>query len=67
MHDRLVTSCLMIVCQVCYKAAEAGHMHILQYAHEQGCPWDARVLEEATARDDMMMIQYAREHGCPVV
>jgi hypothetical protein len=42
-------------------------MHILQYAHEQGCPWDARVVDAAARRDDVRMLEFAMEHGCPVV
>jgi hypothetical protein len=37
----------------------------LAYAHEHGCPWDARTCEAAARRGKLNTLRYAHEHGCP--
>jgi hypothetical protein len=50
---------------VALKATEGGHLHCLQYAHEQGYPWDERVTNESAQRGFLDCLQYAHENGCP--
>jgi hypothetical protein len=42
-----------------------GRLECLQYAHEHGCPWNARVMEMAAASGYLECVVYAREKGCP--
>jgi hypothetical protein len=37
----------------------------LAYAHEHGCPWDARTCESAANFGRLDALRYAHEHGCP--
>ena len=38
---------------------------MLKYLHENGCPWNEEVCEEAAANGDLDILKYARENGCP--
>ena len=38
---------------------------MLQWAHEKGCPWDARTCAQIAKRGDLQMLQWAHEKGCP--
>ena len=42
----------------------AGDASILQYAHERGCPWDARTCTAAARVGNLKAFMYAHEHGC---
>jgi hypothetical protein len=46
-------------------AAEGGHLECLQYAHQQGCPWDVRTCTNAKRGGHLKCLQYAHEQGCP--
>lgn len=37
----------------------------LQYAHENGCPWDEHTCTKAASSGSLACLQYARENGCP--
>jgi len=45
-------------------AASLGYLHIVQYLHERGCPWDEQVLKSATALGYWEILSYAIENGC---
>ncbi len=32
--------------RTCEEAAKNGHLECLKYAHENGCPWDAKIIYE---------------------
>lgn len=38
----------------------------IQYAHENGCPWDENVTRIAVEHRHIQCIKYAYEHDCPV-
>ena len=46
-------------------AAENGHLIILRYARENGCPWDERTYAVAAEKGYLDILEYARENGCP--
>jgi hypothetical protein len=46
-------------------AAEGGHLEVLKWAHENGCPWDARTCWAAAKAGHLEVLQWARENGCP--
>ena len=47
------------------KAAMTGRLDVLQYLHENGCPWDERTCWKAALGGHLDMLQYAHENGCP--
>ena len=51
--------------RTCSYAAEGGHLECLKYAHEKGCPWDAKTCSEAAQRGHLECLKYAHEKGCP--
>ena len=40
-------------------------MHVIKYAHENGCPWDENVCSEASKGGCLDVLKYAHENGCP--
>jgi len=38
---------------------------VLQWAREQGCPWDSLTCTHAVYGGHMDMLRWARENGCP--
>ena len=50
---------------VCDDAAEAGHLHILKWAHEHGYPWNEYTCSYAARNGHLECLTYAHEHGCP--
>ncbi|KAI8468012.1 MAG: hypothetical protein J3K34DRAFT_394761 [Monoraphidium minutum] len=53
--------------EVCARAADDGHLPVLQWARRQEppCPWDERVCKAAAARCDLAMLQWARRQKPP--
>ena len=47
--------------KTCTAAAKKGHLEVLQWAHENGCPWN----EETWTYAKSHCRQYLIEHGCP--
>ena len=47
------------------KAAENGHLAVLQWARAQGCPWDEWTCAEAAKNGHLAALQWARAQGCP--
>ncbi|KAL6059439.1 Ankyrin repeat domain containing protein [Balamuthia mandrillaris] len=50
---------------VCALAARRGSLEMVQWAKENGCPWDATFMAEATKTDHLEIVKWARENGCP--
>ena len=44
-------------------AAEGGHLGVLQWARENGCPWDEDVLLNAARKGDLCVVQWTCENG----
>ena len=42
-----------------------GQLACLQYAHENGCAWNADVCAYAASRGHLKCLKYAKENGCP--
>jgi len=38
---------------------------VLQYLHENGCPWDRNTCSHAAANGHLPVLQYLHENGCP--
>ena len=47
------------------RQAEGGHLEILRWAHENGCPWDEDTCAAAARCEDLAVLQWLRENGCP--
>ena len=48
----------------CFHAALGGHLDVLQWAREHGCPWNERTCESAALGKHLSVLQWAKEHGC---
>ena len=42
-----------------------GLLECLKYAHERGCPWDAKTCWYAAKYGHLECLKYAHERGCP--
>lgn len=42
-----------------------GHLDCLQYAHENGCPWDHETCTLAARGGNLGCFRYATANGCP--
>jgi hypothetical protein len=51
--------------QICDKAAEHGHLEILQWARSQECPWNACTCAWSAQNGHLEVLQWARDNGCP--
>ena len=49
----------------CARAAGGGHLHVLKYAHENGCPWNEETCASAAREGHLNVLKYAHEKGCP--
>jgi hypothetical protein len=45
-------------------AATCNTLHVLQFLHAEGCPWDRTVTEAAARRGDVEMLSWLRAQGC---
>ena len=50
---------------LCRIACEFGHLHCLQYLHQNGFPWNNMVTASAAYYNHLDCLQYAHENGCP--
>jgi hypothetical protein len=46
-------------------AALRGHIVVLQWAHDNGCPWDEETCGQAAYFGHSDILQWARANGCP--
>jgi len=52
----------------CSHAARGGHLEVLKWAREHGCPWNENgycVCDDAASGGHLEVLKWAREHGCP--
>ena len=49
----------------CEIAAKNGHLEVLKYARENGCPWDEWTCSFAARNGHLEVLKWARENGCP--
>jgi len=49
----------------CSWAAEGGHLEVLKWARENGCPWNERTCSCAAKGGHLEVLKWARENGCP--
>ena len=49
----------------CRRAAENGHLDVLQWARENGCEWDYWTCCRAADNGHLYVLKWARENGCP--
>ena len=48
------------------EAAREGHLEIIEYAHDNDCPWGLSTAFNAVSRGDLQMLRYGTEHGMPL-
>jgi hypothetical protein len=48
----------------CELAAKSGHLDILKWARENGCPWNEWTCFYAVENDHLEVLKWARENGC---
>lgn len=46
-------------------ASRSGHLDILKWAREKGCPWDHMTCRAAAEGGHSEVLQWARQNGCP--
>ena len=51
--------------QLMIAAAKGGCLQTLQWAREQGCPWDRSVSDAAAEGGHLAVLQWLRQEGCP--
>ena len=49
----------------CARAAMCEHLKVLQWAHANGCPWDAETFRMAAYGKHLEMMHWLRANGCP--
>ena len=49
----------------CSEMAEKGSLELLQFLHENGCPWDEGTCSAAAHYGHLECLKYAHENGCP--
>ena len=49
---------------ICALTAESGHLDMLKYLHENGCPWDQQSCQRAAFNGHLDVLKYLHENGC---
>ena len=49
----------------CARMAENGNLELLQFLHENGCPWGNLTCSRAAKNGHLECLKYAHENGCP--
>ena len=49
----------------CFAAADHGHLDVLKWLRENGCPWDEETCAYAARGGHLEVLKWARENGCP--
>ena len=49
----------------CGKAARGGHLEVLKWLRENGCPWDAQTCAAAAEGGHLDVLKWLRNQGCP--
>ena len=47
----------------CARAANGGHLEVLQWLHANGCQWDAHTCSSAAEGGHLEMLQWLRANG----
>ena len=51
--------------EACAYAARGGHLEMVKFLHEKGCPWDADTTKGAAGGGHLDMLKFLHEKGCP--
>jgi hypothetical protein len=51
--------------ETCARAAENGHLKCLQFAHENGCPWNEETFSYAAKNGHLDCLEFLYEKNCP--
>lgn len=49
----------------CRLAARGGHLCVLQWLRQNGCPWDQRACHEAAGEGHLMILRFLHQNECP--
>ena len=49
----------------CARMALNGNLELLEFLHENGCPWDEWTCFGAAKNGHLECLKYAHENGCP--
>merc|ERR1711957_97881 len=49
----------------CQEAAKGGHLEVLKWLREEGCPWDEVTCYVAAANNELGVLRWALENECP--
>jgi len=49
----------------CFFAAQGGHLEILQWLHDQECPWDKKTCQIAAQEGHLPILKWLLKEGCP--
>jgi len=50
---------------LCQNVAANGHLDVLKWARENGCPWNEWTCTNAAENGHLDVLKWARENGCP--
>ena len=50
---------------LCFYAAKGGHLEVLKWLRENGCPWDSCTCYSAAKGGHLEVLKWLRENGCP--
>jgi hypothetical protein len=48
-----------------WRVAKEGHLDVLKWAHENGCPWGESTCSAAADEGHLDVLKWARQNGCP--
>ena len=63
--QQICVTVLSGVFTTCAHSAVGGHLAVLRWAREQGCPWNAATQSCAAMGGYLHVLQWAREHDIP--
>ena len=57
----------MVTCikMVSRKWLPVGHLNVVKWSRENGCPWGVDTSAEAAGGGHLNVLQWCRENGCP--
>ena len=61
----LSMNCIFSILSICTCAAKFGQMDILQWARQNGCPWDEQTCTSAAENGHLEVLIWAQQNGCP--
>tara|TARA_B110000977_G_scaffold184885_1_gene249112 strand:- start:11125 stop:11445 length:321 start_codon:yes stop_codon:yes gene_type:complete len=51
--------------KTCAKAAIGQHLDVLQFLHENRCPWEEHTTRNAAEGGHFLSLKWAHQNGCP--